>query len=229
MCPISVCTCEASEMCVCLSAKKAYESHNADLLVKFLMGLRDEYSNVKHQILLLDPLPSIHKAYSMIQNVEKQKEVYSDVSQLEIATHTSGNKPNVPTSSVSTRGQKRDSSNKADRFCTNCNKPGHEKDTCFKLHGYPDWFQEFKKKSKSSKPRANCVSYPADTPLDYSDSEVQDNKENFHVSNFTVPPGFAQLVQNEKVMKSKMNYGDDGHSLSPAPLSNFSGFAGPTF
>ncbi|XP_065868196.1 uncharacterized protein [Euphorbia lathyris] len=199
------------------------------------MGLRDEYSHVRHQILLLDPLPNIHKTYSMIQNVEKQKEVYSDVSQLEIAAHTSHNKSVVIPSSTSTRGHKRDSGNKADRFCTHCNKPGHEKDTCFKLHGYSEWFQDIKnkKKAKSSKLKANCVSYSTDTPMDVSDSEAYENKENHNSANFSMPPGFAQLVQNEvqKLMKSKgkMNHGDDGTSSSPTPFANFSGFAGPTY
>ncbi|XP_065861183.1 uncharacterized protein [Euphorbia lathyris] len=66
-----------------------------------------------------------------------------------------------------------------------------------------------------------------------SDSEAYENKENHNSANFSMPPGFAQLVQNEvqKLMKSKgkMNRGDDGTSSSPTPLANFSGFAGTIF
>ncbi|XP_065864627.1 uncharacterized protein [Euphorbia lathyris] len=44
-----------------------------------------------------------------------------------------------------------------------------------------------------------------------SDSEAYENKENHNSANFSMPPGFAQLVQNEvqKLMKSKgkMNHG----------------------
>ncbi|XP_065874722.1 uncharacterized protein [Euphorbia lathyris] len=227
LCPVFVCSCEASHICTCLVTQKMTESHNTDKLVQFLMGLHSDYSPVIHQLLLLDPLPSLHKAYSMLQNVEKQREVNSDHVQLEIAALAT--KSSVPTTSSNLHGQKRDSSNKADRFCTHCNKPGHEKDSCFKLHGFPEWFQEFKKKkNKNSKTRANHVSIPGDTPLDGSDSE---NKENMS-SNYTMPHGFAQLVQTEvqRVMKNKnpLSFGDEYPANSSMPLANFSGFAGPS-
>lgn len=28
------------------------------------------------------------------------------------------------------------------RFCTHCNRKGHESSECFLLHGYPDWYNE---------------------------------------------------------------------------------------
>ncbi|XP_065856646.1 uncharacterized protein [Euphorbia lathyris] len=217
-----MCSCEASHICTCLVMQKMTESHNTDKLVQFLMGLHSDYSPVIHQLLLLDPLPSLHKAYSMLQNVEKQREVNSDHVQLEIVALAT--KSSVPTTSSNLHGQKRDSSNKADRFCTHCNKPGHGKDSCFKLHGFPEWFQEFKKKkNKNSKTRANHVSILGDTPLDGSDSE---NKENMS-SNYTMPHGFAQLVQTEvqRVMKNKnpLSLGDEYPANSSMPLANFSG------
>lgn len=39
------------------------------------MGLNDTFENLRNQILVLDPLPYVHKAYSMALRVEKQKEV----------------------------------------------------------------------------------------------------------------------------------------------------------
>jgi len=41
------------------------------------MHLNDEYESVKIQIVLLDPLPNVNKAYAMIQRVEKQRQVTS--------------------------------------------------------------------------------------------------------------------------------------------------------
>ncbi|KAL0368058.1 UNVERIFIED_CONTAM: hypothetical protein Scaly_1024700 [Sesamum calycinum] len=30
---------------------------------------------------------------------------------------------------------------KKSQFCHHCNKPGHTKETCFKIHGVPDWYK----------------------------------------------------------------------------------------
>lgn len=42
-------------------------------LCSFLIGLNESYDNIKIQILLMDSLPSINEAYSMILRVKKQR------------------------------------------------------------------------------------------------------------------------------------------------------------
>ena len=42
--------------------------------MQFLMGLNESFDNVRIQILLLDPLPSVNKVYSMVLQIEKQHE-----------------------------------------------------------------------------------------------------------------------------------------------------------
>ncbi|KAL0396038.1 UNVERIFIED_CONTAM: hypothetical protein Scaly_0052200 [Sesamum calycinum] len=49
-------------------------------LMLFLMGLINAYDHVRSQVLLMDPLPTVGKAYSMFLRVEKQREVYSGIS-----------------------------------------------------------------------------------------------------------------------------------------------------
>ena len=41
------------------------------------MGLNDSYSQIKGQILLMEPLPSINKAYSLLIQEERQRRVGS--------------------------------------------------------------------------------------------------------------------------------------------------------
>ncbi|CAA0830197.1 Unknown protein, partial [Striga hermonthica] len=63
--------------CNC-GAEKAYSDHDSETkLMQFLMGLNDIFEPVKNQILLMEPLPTINRAYSMILKVEKQKSVHS--------------------------------------------------------------------------------------------------------------------------------------------------------
>lgn len=65
--PMTVCDCEVSIMYL--------ERENENKLIQFLLGLSDLYEHVKNQILILDPLPSVNKAYPMVLRAEKQREV----------------------------------------------------------------------------------------------------------------------------------------------------------
>ncbi|KAL4562850.1 hypothetical protein LXL04_026881 [Taraxacum kok-saghyz] len=62
-------------MCNCGSAKAMSDYASSTRLMQFLMGLNDTYESLRNQVLVLDPLPSVHKAYSMALSVEKQKGV----------------------------------------------------------------------------------------------------------------------------------------------------------
>ena len=53
--------------CTCDAAKKYAKMAEGDQVREFLMGLDDDaYSNVRSQILALDPLPPLDKIYSMV-------------------------------------------------------------------------------------------------------------------------------------------------------------------
>ncbi|KAL0428400.1 UNVERIFIED_CONTAM: hypothetical protein Slati_3014800 [Sesamum latifolium] len=49
---------------------------DAFLLMQFLMDLDENYDHIRNQILLMEPLPSVNKPYSMVLRVEKQREVH---------------------------------------------------------------------------------------------------------------------------------------------------------
>lgn len=59
--------------------------------------------------------------------------------------------------------EKKANQNGMDRHCDHCGVDGHMKDTCFKLHGYPDWYNDLK--NKKSKNSAKFHSNFADTQL----------------------------------------------------------------
>lgn len=47
----------------------------SDQLITFLNGLNNSFELIKNQILLMDPLCSMSKAYSLLLQIEKQKEI----------------------------------------------------------------------------------------------------------------------------------------------------------
>ena len=66
-----------SATCSCGGMKTYNEQKDRDHIMQFLMGLNDSYNAVRGQILLMNPLPSVRKAYSLITQEEKQREIGS--------------------------------------------------------------------------------------------------------------------------------------------------------
>ncbi|XP_070014482.1 uncharacterized protein [Nicotiana sylvestris] len=60
----------------CGGKKKTLNSHQDGRLIQFLMGLNEAYSSVKSSILMMDPLPTVSHAYSLLIQDEKQREVH---------------------------------------------------------------------------------------------------------------------------------------------------------
>ncbi|GJY58741.1 hypothetical protein Tco_0458633 [Tanacetum coccineum] len=114
-------------------------------LIQFLMGLDECYSNLRGQILLLQPLPSVAKAYGMIRQEEKQREgvlpkplgsaAFSTQSYQQTRFNNSNKNANTQYPKRPQTGRK--STFKPGEYCTNCSKEGHSVDECYKLKGYP--------------------------------------------------------------------------------------------
>ncbi|XP_075483624.1 uncharacterized protein LOC142523778 [Primulina tabacum] len=52
--------------CGCATAKAYLDHDQHQRLLQFLMGLNETYGHVRSQILMLDPLPSVNQAYSIV-------------------------------------------------------------------------------------------------------------------------------------------------------------------
>ncbi|KAF8365066.1 hypothetical protein HHK36_032927 [Tetracentron sinense] len=65
--PIASCSCGASKSLVAHQQKET--------LMQFFMGLNASYGPIRSQILLLDPLPSVAKAYSLVLQEQRQREL----------------------------------------------------------------------------------------------------------------------------------------------------------
>jgi len=109
------------------------------------MHLNDEYEAIRGQLLLLDPLPTVNKAYSMIRRVQRHRCVTNTAAiSREIAACVGKISDFVDLDSVNAlvaRGKNKKDPRKVktNRVCEHCQKPGHEKNQCFQLIGYPDW------------------------------------------------------------------------------------------
>ncbi|MCI62971.1 retrovirus-related Pol polyprotein from transposon TNT 1-94, partial [Trifolium medium] len=68
--PIPNCTCHQRSSCAAM--RLARSNHRLLHVMRFLIGLNDEFNTVKSQIFLLDLLPSITKIFSMVLQFERQ-------------------------------------------------------------------------------------------------------------------------------------------------------------
>ncbi|KAL0455787.1 UNVERIFIED_CONTAM: hypothetical protein Slati_0917900 [Sesamum latifolium] len=79
MLPTPQCTCNG---CTCGLSKRVVDLALFTQLMPFLMGLCEIFDHVRHQWLVMDPIPSINRAYSMVQSVESQKEVHMEITEI---------------------------------------------------------------------------------------------------------------------------------------------------
>ncbi|XP_075095099.1 uncharacterized protein LOC142173413 [Nicotiana tabacum] len=130
-------------------------------LFQFLSGLNESYSTVKSSIMLMSPVPSISKAYSLLQHDESQKENqppaldFSGDSSSFSATITNSAHVKQMNSQHNTRAYNQRisfDSKKNSPFvsCKYCRKPGHTVDKCYRLHGFPADFKFTKNKRSAS-------------------------------------------------------------------------------
>ncbi|XP_070040732.1 uncharacterized protein [Nicotiana tomentosiformis] len=134
-------------VCSCGALPKFIEDQQ---LFQFLNGLNESYSTVKSSIMMMNPLPPISKAYSLLQHDESQKEALSNISNFSgdsasfsVLTAQSANTRNF-TQRVKFESRK----NVSGVSCKYCKKPGHTVEKCYRLHGFPPEFK-FTKNKKS--------------------------------------------------------------------------------
>lgn len=60
-------TCNCSTPCVCKGEFDKIKGYrDQDYTIQFLKGINDQYSHVKSKIMLMNPLPDVTKAFSMV-------------------------------------------------------------------------------------------------------------------------------------------------------------------
>ena len=96
------------------------------------MGLNDSYAHIRGQILLIEPLPSINKVFSLVVQEKRQRDVFI------------ADSPSVENTALLTWSQpynSRPPSGKDKLTCSHCGFAGHTIDKCYKVQGYPPGYK----------------------------------------------------------------------------------------
>ena len=123
----------------------------------FLDGLDDRLDHVRSDVLRLQPFPSIEQAYAHVRREDLRQSVM--ISEAEAVTSGAVMAiKGVKTSQSQKSGSSSRSKGHADgNKCTHCGSTRHTRDTCFKLHGYPDWWHELQARKKRDAPATEDV------------------------------------------------------------------------
>ncbi|MCH79444.1 integrase catalytic region [Trifolium medium] len=136
--PLPVCTC--IHQCRCPAMQLVRNYRHEDQILQFLQGLNDSFTIVKTQILLLEPLPTINKVYSLVvqeeSNLQTNAHVVDESSSLINAAQRYASNG---------KGAASSQSKNSNRQCTFCHRSGHTVDFCYQKHGHPSF-----NKTKSS-------------------------------------------------------------------------------
>ncbi|KAL1355581.1 hypothetical protein AAHE18_05G123200 [Arachis hypogaea] len=160
--PIALCSCLHN--CECGKNLEMIREHREQShLIRFLRGLNDQYANVRSQLMLVTPLPTVAAAFSSLLHQERQLMHSIDHEARMMAntvnTNAFGTYQNNGSSSIRGRGRGRGGRGKGHgrgtpKLCSHCGKTGHLVDTCYYKHGFPPHMQRNQFKGNTDGPSA---------------------------------------------------------------------------
>ncbi|XP_010485132.1 PREDICTED: uncharacterized protein LOC104763464 [Camelina sativa] len=148
-------------LCTCRAATQIAKEREDEKVHQFVMGLNEsQFRNVICQIIDAELMPDLAQAYAKVireehrlsasKRREQQHEAVGfttrSVPQAESPVAFNGHETSeasiYATRSVSAKFNQINNRNRERSFCSHCGRSGHEKDYCWELIGYPEWWNE---------------------------------------------------------------------------------------
>ncbi|KAI3721942.1 hypothetical protein L2E82_32962 [Cichorium intybus] len=197
--PMPRCTCNG---CECALGKRFNDLKEKERIYEFLMGLDEDFSIIRTQILAMKPAPSLGATYHLVAEDEQQRAISGgsrratgDAAAFQVNLmdrkapwQTQGT---VQTANKGAQRVSRQGNEKTEK-CIFCGKEGHVKDGCFKRIGYPDWWPGKKDKSK---PKAACVEIGPSPVPGLNDEQYRLFVEHFKEDGIKEPNPKANLAE----------------------------------
>lgn len=215
--------------CNCPDVTQKLEQYEEKIkLSQFLMGLNDQYTAVRGQLLMLKPTPTLSQVFSLLLQEESQRDfakITASPLAESIALNVKYNSLAKFKTSPGMNSQKKSTTDSANMFCDYCQNSGHLRDKCFCLHGYPEWHRLHGKpkpkprklNTSAGKSAAQVSSLPStsvnttvDTPTTVQESGVFSD---------------AQCQQLSKMIQDTLRQ-NNAWSQS-APTAHMTGISGP--
>ncbi|XP_074267232.1 uncharacterized protein LOC141590551 [Silene latifolia] len=116
--------------CTCNILKKIVDAASREKVWMFLMGLNDTFETLKTNILSMDPLPTVNKVYSFVQQVESQKSISILNQPAQDASALAANRPEFNQGNWNVWRRDGKKPKFEERWCSHCKKKGRTVGTC---------------------------------------------------------------------------------------------------
>ncbi|WVZ10350.1 hypothetical protein V8G54_014880 [Vigna mungo] len=208
-----VLTCTCSTQCACGLLSKLHKEREDDYVIRFFRGLNEIYAQVRSQIMILDPMPSIVKTFSMVLQHEREfiglnLKPVSD----SLAFTVASNDPQRFTSSNRINSSASKHNSKNTKFCEKCKKTNHTIETCYFRIGFPAGYRKNKPHNKAS---ASLVEIDSTAPIQHLDLDGNPPNDQFTFSKDQYQAILA-LLQHTKDHSSSVNHASVHNSSTSA-------------
>ncbi|OAO89373.1 hypothetical protein AXX17_ATUG01390 [Arabidopsis thaliana] len=198
--------------CDCDQVKELLEEAETSRVIQFLMGLNDNFNNIRGQILNMKPRPGLNEIYNMLDQDESQRIV--GYSKPVMSTPSAFQAQAVLTEQNHILMAQRNSHKPK---CSHCFRVGHIVDKCYKVHGYPPGHPRAKKNNYVGS--TNMTS--SDPVLPQTDSLVYQKENLSEEKNADMSPD--QLQQMISYLSSKLR----SNTVFPSPDKAIASFSTP--
>ncbi|XP_077242607.1 uncharacterized protein LOC143883135 [Tasmannia lanceolata] len=118
--------------CTCGASKSAFAFEHQQRLMQFLMGLNESYSSIRSQILIMDSLPSVNRAYNLLLQEERQLQLHVQPTSMIETTALSTRGPILPSPPVAPHSRPPQPGS-----CTHSHRTNHTIKNCWLITGFP--------------------------------------------------------------------------------------------
>jgi hypothetical protein len=177
--PIPFCSCAIQCSCGAIASIKKYREQ--DYVIRFLKGLSEKFTHSKSQIMMMNPLPDINYAFSLV--IQQEREMHSSINgdtptastveetvALQVQTTEGNYAAKQGNTNYKVKNQGYHGSKGTNRICTHCGRTNHTVETCFQKHGYPPGF-----KNKGKIPAEGELRSKTQRKLKFSPLEILTN------------------------------------------------------
>ncbi|XP_078153883.1 uncharacterized protein LOC144549006 [Carex rostrata] len=197
---------------------KFHEFVQESRVYTFLDGLDDRLDNVRAVVLQMTSFPSVEQAYAIVRRETSRQVVMlkgEEGSGNSMAMVSQGYK-HLEVNSVSSKYLSKQEKTKLK--CSHCGGTGHLKEGCFKIIGYPDWYQEkrIKQQRGKMKGKANWTAtnpdpgHPGPNYTRAGSGVLRSDQEQGPGHNWTEPTAAPPLAQPSRTNQENASSSSSG-------------------
>ena len=177
-------------------------------LYQFLAGINETLEKERRDLLNQEPLPTIEMAYAMIRRELARRGIMGTTLSLGINPSEIGR--GLAIKRRSETSFRRENGDRTHLKCTHCGGTKHTKEGCFKLIGYPQWWEEHKHRKAATKATVSRTGGKAHLATDLSGNRQAPQESTADLHN--QPGNASSKGKHTSNHENKVEFGRDSNN-----------------